>query len=67
MKSDKNPQRFVFHIEASKFFFGFYYKEFDQDLVISLQSVKLVDRSPDVIGDRGNVVTMADCSPEIDE
>lgn len=42
--------RFVFLVSANKFYFGFFYREFDQDLAIALQSVELVDRSPDVIG-----------------
>lgn len=31
--------KFTFFVEAHNFYFGFFYKEFDQDLIISLDSV----------------------------
>ena len=50
----ESSDRFVFLVSANKFYFGFFYREFDQDLAIALQSVELVDRSPDVVGPLSN-------------
>jgi len=37
---------FHFALLAQKFFFGFYYKEFDKDMVFSLRSLRGFDRTP---------------------
>lgn len=41
----RTEERFAFQGRASKFFFGFYYREFDQDVSISLESLRLYDSS----------------------
>lgn len=36
----------MFFMEARKFYFGFFLREFDIDLLVKLQSLKVIDRAP---------------------
>jgi hypothetical protein len=52
--------KFQFFFEAEKLFFGFYHREMDNDMVISLRSLRVIDRS-------ANPTTKRDFDPDYDD
>jgi hypothetical protein len=55
-----DQDKFQFFFEAEKLFFGFYHRELDNDMVVSLQSLRVIDRS-------ANPTNKRDFDPASDE
>lgn len=59
---------FMFFLEVTDFFFGFYYQEFDQGLKFSLNALRLVDRSAIIKGQKpSEVAKIKTFTPDIDD
>jgi len=43
---EKEEDRVQFFLEARTFYLGFFYREYDSDMVISLKSIEVYDRTP---------------------